>query len=217
MLEPVQLAGLVLAAGDSTRMGTDKAMLPWPPPPSGATDPPRHTLLSAALVAFDPLTRLNLVVAGKNADALANMVGACGAYLVRNPTPERGQFSSLQIGLRDLLDRGCNAAIITPVDCPPLSSSSLERLYHAFLGALTADFWAVAPEHDGRHGHPLLASRDLIEAFLKAPVTGNAREVLHAHVSRVVYVPVPESLTKAGLNTPQDYAAQGSESPAESL
>jgi molybdenum cofactor cytidylyltransferase len=194
-------------------MGTDKAMLPWPPPPQGPTDPPRHTLLSAALLAFDPFTRLNIVVAGRNADAIAAMVGACGANLVRNPAPEKGQFSSLQIGLRDLLDPGCNAAIITPVDCPPLNPSSLERLHHAFLGALTADFWAVAPEHDGKHGHPLLANRDLIDAFLKAPITGNAREVLHAHASRVVYVPVPESLAKAGLNTPQDYAAAEWNSP----
>jgi CTP:molybdopterin cytidylyltransferase MocA len=206
MQEPVQLAGLVLAAGDSTRMGTDKAMLPWPPPSPGKAES-HHTLLSAALVALDPFTRLNVVVAGKNADAIATMVGACGAYLVRNPKPEKGQFSSLQIGLRELLDRGCNAAIITPVDCPPLSPTSLERLHQAFLGALTANFWAVAPEHDGKHGHPLLASRNLIDAFLKAPITGNAREVLHAHASRVVYVPVSEPLAKAGLNTPQDYAA----------
>lgn len=164
-------------------------------------------MLSAALLAFNPFTHLNVVVGGRNADALVDTVGACGAHLVRNLAPENGQFSSLQIGLRDLLDRGCNAAIITPVDCPPLSPASLERLHLAFLGALTAGFWAIAPEHDGRHGHPLLASRDLIDAFLKAPVTGNAREVLHAHASRVVYVPVPESLAKAGLNTPQDYAA----------
>jgi molybdenum cofactor cytidylyltransferase len=207
MDEPVQLAGLVLAAGDSTRMGTDKAMLPWPPPPPGATGSPHHTLLSAALLAFGPLTRFNVVVAGRNADALAALADAYGAYLVRNPAPENGQFSSLQIGLRELLERGCNAAIITPVDCPPLSPASLVRLHHAFLGALTSGFWAVAPEHDGKHGHPLLASRELIDAFLKAPVTGNAREVLRAHASRVVYVPVPESLAKAGLNTPQDYAS----------
>lgn len=207
MQEPVQLAGLVLAAGDSTRMGIDKALLPWPPPSPGETGSSHHTLLSAALVAFEPLTRHNFVVAGRNADAIATLVGACGAYLVRNPSPENGQFSSLQIGLRDLLDRGCDAAIITPVDCPPLSLASLERLHCAFLGALTAGFWAVAPEHDGKHGHPLLASRDLIDAFLNAPITGNAREILHAHASRVIYVPVPEPLAKAGLNTPQDYAA----------
>jgi CTP:molybdopterin cytidylyltransferase MocA len=122
------------------------------------------------LLAFNHFTRFNVVVAGKNADAIATVVGTCGAYLVRNPAPENGQFSS-------------------------------------FLGALTAGFWAVAPEHDGKHGHPLLANRDLIDAFLKADITGNAREVLHAHASRVVYVPVPEPLTKAGLNTPEDYAA----------
>ena len=206
MPEPIQLAGLVLAAGDSTRMGIDKAMLPWPPPSPGETGSSPHTLLSAALLAFDPLTRVTIAVAGKNADAIATLVGACGAYLVRNPTPEKGQFSSLQIGLRAALDRGCNAAIITPVDCPPLSPASLERLYHAFLGALTADFWAVVPEHEGAHGHPLLVSRELIDAFLKAPITGNARDILHAHDFRVVHVPVPESLAKAGLNTPEDYA-----------
>jgi molybdenum cofactor cytidylyltransferase len=214
MQETLQFAGLVLAAGNSTRMGTDKAMLPWPPSPPDATDSSRQTLLSAALLAFDPFTRLNIVVAGRNADAISITVGACGAYLIRNPTPEKGQFSSLQIGLRELLDRGCNAAIITPVDCPPLSQSSLERLHHAFLGALAAGSWAVAPEHDGKRGHPLLATRDLIDAFLKAPITSNAREVLHAQASRVVYVPVPESLAKAGVNTPQDYAAQGFESTA---
>jgi molybdenum cofactor cytidylyltransferase len=212
MQETVQFGGLILAAGDSTRMGIDKATLPWPPLPRGATASPPHTLLSAALVAFGPLTRLNVVVAGRNAGAIAATVETRGAYLVRNPAPENGQFSSLQIGLRELLGRGCNAAMITPVDCPPLSSSSLERLHHAFLGALTGGFWAVAPEHDGKHGHPLLAGRDLIEEFLGAPNTGNAREVLHAHASRVVYVPVPESLAKAGLNTPQDYAAQGAAS-----
>jgi molybdenum cofactor cytidylyltransferase len=207
MQEPVQLAGLVLAAGDSTRMGIDKALLPWPPPSPNETGSSPHTLLSAALLAFDPFTRINIAVAGKNADTIASLVGACCAYLVRNPTPEKGQFSSLQIGLRTVLDRGCNAAIITPVDCPPLSPASLERLRLAFLGAVTTDLWAVIPEHEGTHGHPLLVSRHLIDAFLKAPITGNARDVLHANASRIVYIPVPESLAKAGLNTMEDYAA----------
>lgn len=215
MPQPIPIAGLVLAAGESSRMGTDKALLPWPPAPQSADGLPRRTLLSAALLAFDPLTQLNVVVAGRNADALAITAGACGAYLVRNPAPENGQFSSLQIGLREILARGCDAAMITPVDCPPLSAASLERLYYAFVGALEAEFWAVAPEHDGRHGHPLLVNRDLIDVFLDAPIKSSARQVLHAHASRVVYVPVPEALMKAGLNTPEDYAAQGERTAQE--
>jgi molybdenum cofactor cytidylyltransferase len=205
------LAGLVLAAGESSRMGTDKAMLPWPPPMPGAVDPPRHTLLTSAIVALDPFTRVTVVVAGSNAESIATIVGACGAYLVRNPNPQLGQFSSLQIGLRQILDRGCDAAMITPVDCPPLCPSSLDLLRNAFFGALDHGLWAVAPENDGKHGHPLLVGRELINLFLQAPVTGNAREILHAHASYVVYVPVPDSLVKAGLNTPEEYEANGIE------
>ncbi len=58
-----------------------------------------------------------------------------------------------------------------------------------------------------KHGHPLLVSRELIAKFLEAPATGNAREVLHAHADRVAYVSVPDSLEKAGINTPEDYGA----------
>jgi molybdenum cofactor cytidylyltransferase len=201
------LCGLILAAGESSRMGSDKAMLPWPPPPPGATPQPGPTLLSAAILAFEPFTRLVVVVAGNNAQPVGVTAGACGAYMVRNPSPERGQFSSLQVGLKEALSRGCDSAMITPVDCPPLSAGSLERLSDSFQRALAQGIWAVAPENDGKHGHPLLVSRELIAHFLDAPVTGNAREVLHAHAQRVAYIPVPDSLEKAGLNTPEDYEA----------
>ena len=213
MQAPTHLAGLILAAGESTRMGTDKAMLPWPPRAPGATDPPRQTLLTSAILALAPLTSLTIVVAGKNAESLSAVVGAFGARLVRNPNPEFGQFSSLQIGLRSVLDRGCDSAIVTPVDCPPLRAVTLELLRKTFLREVPLGRWAVAPENKGKRGHPLLVSRDLIDLILQAPVTGNAREILHAHSSRVEYVPVTDSLAKAGLNTPGDYEAKGLELP----
>ncbi|MEI9968364.1 MAG: nucleotidyltransferase family protein [Terracidiphilus sp.] len=81
------LCGLILAAGESSRMGSDKAMLPWPPLPLGVTTEPGPTLLSAAILAFEPFTRLVLVVAGNNAESVGVAAGACGAYMVRNPTP----------------------------------------------------------------------------------------------------------------------------------
>lgn len=127
--------------------------------------------------------------------------------MVVNPDPDRGQFSSLQTGLREAVSRGYNAAMITPVDCPPLAAGTLVRLRRAFDGAVAAGKWAVAPEHDGRHGHPLLAGRALIDAFLMAPATSNAREVKHAHEEAIETVSVPEPLLAVDLNTPEEYAA----------
>ncbi|MGB6743029.1 MAG: nucleotidyltransferase family protein [Terracidiphilus sp.] len=196
------VCGLILAAGASSRMGTDKALLPWPP---GAAD--GATLLSAAIAALKPFTQEVVVVAGKNAEKLALIVASSGASMVLNPAPERGQFSSLQIGLREVLARGCDAAMITPVDCPPLSAASLKLLREAFEQTLARGRWAVAPESDGRRGHPLLAGRALIDAFLGAPATGNARDVKRAYAQHFESVRVPDLHLGTDMNTPEEYAA----------
>jgi molybdenum cofactor cytidylyltransferase len=196
------VCGVILAAGASSRMGTDKALLPWP-----AANTTGATLLSSAIAALKPFTRETVVVAGKNADKLAAVVASGGASIVINPAPERGQFSSLQTGLREALRHGCDAAMITPVDCAPLSVSSLQLLRDAFDRALARGQWAVAPERDSRRGHPLLAARPLIDAFLSAPVTGNARDVKRAHAQRFEYVAVPDLYLSADINTPEEYAA----------
>jgi len=203
------LCGLILAAGESSRMGSDKALLPWPPQTETEAAAARQTLLSAAILALRPMTRAVVVVVGANQDRVAPIIEANGAFFARNPAPERGQFSSLQVGLREVAAHGCDAVMITPVDCPPLRAESLTLLCAAFEHALARGLWAVAPENRGKHGHPLLAGRELIDAFLAAPATSNARAVLHAHAQRIEYVPVPDALQKAGLNTPEDYAAMG--------
>jgi molybdenum cofactor cytidylyltransferase len=207
MTEPVKLCGVVLAAGKSSRMGTDKALLPWPPKSPDAITRPAGTLLSAAITALRPVTDFVIVVAGANFDSLVSIAQACGASMVRNPEPERGQFSSLQVGLREVVARGYGAAMITPVDCPPLSAESLERLRGAFTDAVAAGRWGVAPENEGRHGHPLTVTHELIDALLAAPVTSNAREVRRAHEGAIEYMAVPDSLLTVDVNTPEQYAA----------
>jgi molybdenum cofactor cytidylyltransferase len=198
------MCGVILSAGASTRMGRDKALLPWPP---GSSVFAGETLLSAAIHALKPFTEAIVVVAGKNANNLAVLAAANGASMVRNPAPERGQFSSLQVGLHEVLARGCDAAMITLVDCPPLSAESLERLRTCFDRALALGRWGVAPEHDGKHGHPLLASRALIDAFLGAPVTSNAREIKRANAQQIESVPVSDFFLSVDVNTPEEYAA----------
>jgi molybdenum cofactor cytidylyltransferase len=188
-----KLCGVILAAGRSSRMGTEKALLPWPPARTGEVTP-GGTLLSGWIAALKTRADAAIVVAGRNAGALAPVVCGCGALLVVNPDPDRGQFSSLQTGLREVVACGYGAAMITPVDCPPLAAATLERLDAAFEQALAAGKWAVEPENNGRHGHPMVAGRALIEAILSAPVT--------------------ERLINMDMNTPEEYAARSSEAEA---
>lgn len=202
-----KLCGVILAAGKSSRMGTDKALLPWPPATCGVAAVSGETLLSAAIATMKTQADEVIVVAGRNAAALEPVVAASGALMVLNPDPERGQFSSLQTGLREAVNRGYEVAIITPVDCPPPSAATLEILRTEFERALAAGKWAVEPENNSRHGHPLVASRALIDAFLDAPVTANARQVKGAHANLIEYVTVVEPLISVDLNTPEEYEA----------
>ena len=191
--------GVILAAGESSRMGRDKALLAWPPG-SG-----RSTFLSATIELLQAPSDMVIVVAGKNADSLRPIVYAAAGYLVENRHPERGQFSSLQIGLQEVLNRGRDAAIVALVDRPPAQPGTLARLCEAFSDAYENGKWAVVPEHDGRHGHPILIGREMIEAFLRAPSTSNARDVEHSLPAHILYVPVDDPNVVANVNTPEDY------------
>jgi len=198
-------AGVILAAGESSRMGTDKALLPWPPQAAGQP-PSKETFLSAAIRSLTLATDFVLVVAGKNEATLAPVAYANGASLVTNPDPSRGQFSSLQVGLHELLNRGRDAAVITLVDRPPVSAATVQLLRDAFDSS-PQNIWAVVPEHSGKHGHPYLAGRELIEVFLQAQPTASAREAEHRYQEHIQYVAANDPFVALNINTPEDYAA----------
>ncbi|MGH9502944.1 MAG: nucleotidyltransferase family protein [Terriglobales bacterium] len=197
--------GVILAAGESSRMGSDKALLPWPPVAAGLAFS-GETFLSAAIRSLSAVTDQVVVVVGDNASVLAPVVYASGGSLVRNPTPEDGQFSSLRVGLKTVLDLGRDAAMITLVDRPPAGVAELAKLRSAFESS-AGDTWAVVPEFNGRHGHPFLAGREMIEIFLKAPATATAREIEHQHQQHLQYVAVEDPHVVMNVNTPEDYAA----------
>jgi len=198
-------AGVILAAGESSRMGSDKALLPWPPQVVGQP-PSKETFLSAAISSLTLSTDFVVVVAGRNEASLAPIVYANGATIVANPDPTRGQFSSLQVGLHEVLNRGRDAAMVTLVDRPPVSRATIITLRAAFEAA-PQDIWAVVPEFSGQHGHPFLAGRELIEAFLQAPASGSAREVEHRYGEHIQYISVNDPFVAADIDTPEEYAA----------
>lgn len=198
-------AGVILAAGESSRMGTEKALLPWPPQTPGqsiSTD----TFLSSAIRSLALVTDFVIIVAGANQAALAPVAYADGASIATNPDPSRGQFSSLQVGLTEVLNRGRDTAVITLVDRPPVSAATINLLRAAFESA-PLNIWAVVPEFSGKHGHPFVAGRELIEAFLRAPATARARDIERQYAEHVSYLAVNDPFVALNVNTPHEYAA----------
>ncbi len=203
MIRAPSFCAVILAAGESTRMGADKALLPWPPYQAGL-QPGGQTFLSAAIQSLNAFSDLVIVVAGKNESQLTPVVYAEGASVVRNPAPERGQFSSLQVGLQEVLNHGRDAAIVTLVDRPPVSAATLSQLCAAFAAAASGT-WAVVPEYGGKHGHPVLWDREMIAVFLNAPATSNAQEMEHQYQQHIKYVAVDDPAVVLNVDTPQDY------------
>lgn len=197
--------GVILAAGESTRMGTDKALLPWPPAGSAAS-PSGNTFLSAAIRSLLQFCDLAVVVAGKNYDRLAPVAYGSNASLVCNPAPERGQFSSLQTGLQEVLNHGRDAAMVTLVDRPPVRPATLQALRDAFVAAPTS-VWALVPEYQGKHGHPFIVAREFIHSCLQAPPTATARDIEHQNQAHILYHPVDDPYAVMNVDTPQDYSS----------
>lgn len=163
--------------------------------------------MSASIGSLTLFTDMVIVVTGRNETTVAPVVYASGASLVVNPDPSRGQFSSLQTGLQEVLNQGRDAAIVTLVDRPPVGPATVEKLHGAFGSAIARWKWAVVPEYSGKHGHPIFLAREMIEAFLKAPATATAREVEHQNQEHIVFVEVDDPLVTVNVNTPEEYAA----------
>ena len=195
-----RFAAIILAAGASSRMGRDKALLPW----NGTT------FLGATVDRLITFAHSVIVVAGANEVALrAELVSSAGAgvNLRVNSRPEEGQFSSLRIGLQEALNRGCNAALVALVDRPPAMASTIQQLIQAFRPGAGAKLshWAVVPEFHGKHGHPIVVGAEMIDCFLKAGSAATAREVEHANQDRIRYLAVDDANVVANVNTPEEF------------
>ena len=178
-------------------MGQDKALLHY-----GG-----RSFLAGAIQLLQNACDFVVVVAGKNVDLLRPVAYENSAYLVLNPDPERGQFSSLRLGLHAVLNRGRDAACLTLVDRPPAELNTVQRLKEHFLRSSPETSWAVVPQFQGKHGHPVIFAREMIEAFLRAQPSENARAIEHQHQDRIEYLEVEDPRVVLNINTPEDYSS----------
>jgi len=194
------LAAIILAAGDSTRMGRPKALLP---DPDGRPFVARLVRTFAAAGLHDIV-----IVTGSLHAAIAEAVAADGLpvapNLVNNPQPALGQVSSLWMGLDAVSRLGVDGMLMTLVDIPLVRASTIQRVIDEWTRSRAP---IVRPAVGDRHGHPVLFDRSLFDALRHAPITEGARAVVHANADRIVNVQVDDEGCLLDVDTPADYNA----------
>lgn len=192
------LAAIILAAGDSIRMGRPKALLP---DPEGQPFVARIACTFAAAGIRDVI-----VVTGSQHVAIVDAITACcqsvAPVFVTNPKPSLGQLASLQMGLGVAEGLDVDGVLVTPVDIPMVRPSTILELIMMWDRTRAP---IVRPVIGERHGHPVLFDRAVFDALRTAPLNLGARTVVHAWGDRLVNVAVDDEGCLVDIDTPDDY------------
>ena len=191
------VAAIILAAGESTRMGAPKALLP---------DADGRPFVARIVRTFvEAGIRRVTIVAGSQLAAIARALEADDAAahprLVVNPDPSRGQLSSLLVGL-DAVPSDVEAALVTLVDVPLVASSTVREVVAAWERTRAP---VVRPAMGTRHGHPVLFDRAVFDELRRAPLDEGAKSVVHAHADDLVNIAVNDEGCVTDVDTPEDY------------
>ena len=194
------LAAIILAAGDSRRMGTPKALLP---DPDGRPFVAR-LVRSFSAAGIDEIVVVTGAMHDAIVDAIAIDASPARPLCVRNPDPSRGQISSLWAGLEAANRSDIEGVLVTPVDIPMVRTTTIRQVAEAWARTQAP---IVRPVVGEQHGHPVLFDRVTFEALREAPLTEGARVVVHANADRIVNVTVDDDGCLVDIDTPADYEA----------
>jgi len=183
---------IILAAGDSTRMGYPKALLPF-----GNRTFLAHILETVRKAGLaDPM-----IILGRSAPVIQAAVTAPSFSIRINPNPDRGQLSSIQIGLSSI-PPAAQGAMIWPVDQPAVSEELVNRLARAFI---ESECVMAFPKWGDRRGHPAILHRSVIQEFLDAPLNEGPKKIILRHLDAIIELPTAETAVVQDIDTPSDY------------
>ncbi|MDX2270939.1 MAG: NTP transferase domain-containing protein [Cyanobacteriota bacterium] len=194
---------LILAAGSSTRMGSDKALLPWGD---------HQTLLSFQIRQWLNVGVTPIVIAGSHTQISVFEPHCLGQKILLNPHPEMGKISSLRIGLQGI-PRDFQVLAISAIDQPrpdwvyqKLLSKHLD--YTSGKG-LDPDYLITAPSHHRKLGHPLFFYPQIYPSLLAIQESSQGlRAIIQRFYSQIQQIEMGSPIIFVDLNTPFDYQAQ---------
>jgi molybdenum cofactor cytidylyltransferase len=123
-----------------------------------------------------------------------------------NEQPERGQLSSLQVGLARL-PAGAEAFLVFPVDYPLVRAEDVAALVTAFAArAAEGAPRLFVPSSGRRRGHPLLVDAALAPEILALPAGATTRTFVAAHDREIAHVDAASDRVLLDMDTPEEYA-----------
>ena len=186
------IRAMILAAGRSRRMGTQKLLLPF----AGRTviGHIAGQVLAAAVQEI-------LVILGPDGGRIAEALSGQRATFVANPDPDGDMLSSVRCGLR-AVGPGGDGVLVVLGDQPSITTALVAHMIDAFRAAGGG---IVLPCYRGRRGHPILFSTTYRQEVLTCHDGVGLRGLLRSHPPEVLELPVAGDSVLSDMDYPEDY------------
>lgn len=188
------IAGVVLAAGRSRRMGQPKLLLPWQGVPLV-----RFVAQQILQSRLDDL----IVVAGHRSEHLIAVLDGLAVRIIRNDDFLDGQSTSLRAGIA-ALDPSVSAALVLLADQPLLQPATIDALIDVYQRERPP---IVVPCYEGQRGNPVLFDRRLFAELQAISGDQGARNVLKAHEQSIRWLDTTDGGILLDIDTPDAYGA----------
>ena len=186
---------VLLAAGNSHRMGVPKALLKMP----GGSSFLKTITANLHRGGFGPI----LLILGREAARIRPYVPEEVDRILVNEHPELGQLASFQLGIRHL-PPGVPGCLMALIDHPLISASTFQRIAEHLQQA--PDRIAI-PSKNFKKGHPTYFPARFFDEILSAPLEAGARQILKNHPEAIDYILVDDDGIFIDFDTPEMYTS----------
>ncbi len=191
---PAMISAILLAAGESKRMGRPKQLLEWQ-----ENTLLQHCLESIMRSAVDE----TILVLGHEADRIGARLPPLPLTIVINPDYRQGMASSLRRGLLSM-DPGSEAFLVLLADQPGIAPEIINTVIRAFRQA-DPKRGIVRPVYRGRPGHPVLFGAQYLQEALHLRGDVGARRIVANHPADVLEINVEDAAVLQDVDTPEEY------------
>lgn len=189
------ICAMVLAAGESKRMGKPKMLLPF-----GGKTIIEHVVENVCYSQVDKI----LVVLGSHRQEIFEKIAHRAVFTAINPRYPDGMLSSIQTGFRSVPPE-TTAVVICLGDQPLIPSSVIDALIEAFLKTKKG---IVLPTYQGKRGHPILIDMKYTNEVQDISPKIGLRSLVHSHPQDIQEVEVDTPQILKDIDKPEDYARE---------